>query len=194
LRPAARARRIRGVAPRHLGILAVVLVLVTTPVLAGCGGDGESASEQWAGDVCGELSAWVTSLHDAVRSLTDNGLSLDAAAVQAATADVREATDELVDGLAGLEPPETEAGEQARGELEELGTQLTEQLEEVEQAAETGSLGLVPVTAALAAAAAAVRSTFESIQSLDAGEELRDGFESASSCDALRQQADTVGD
>ena len=181
-------------APRHLGILAVVLVLVTTPVLAGCGGDEESASKQWAGDVCGELSAWVTSLHGAVRSLTDNGLSLDAAAVQAATANVREATDELVDGLAGLEPPETEAGEQARGELEELGTQLTEQLEEVEQAAETGSLGLVPVTAALAAAAAAVRSTFESLQSLDAGEELRDGFETASSCDALRQQADTVGD
>jgi hypothetical protein len=182
------------VVPRRLGILAAVLVLVTTPVLAGCGGDEESASQQWAGDVCGELSTWVTSVQDAVRSLTDNGLSLDAAAVRAATADVREATDELVDGLAGLEPPETESGKQARGELEELGTQLTEQLEEVEQAAETGSLGLVPVTAALAAAAAAVRSTFESLQSPDVGEELRDGFENASSCDSLRQQGDTIGD
>ena len=180
--------------PRRLGILAGVLVLVTTPVLAGCGGDEESASQQWAGDVCGELSTWVTSVQDAVRSLTDNGLSLNAAAVRAATADVREATDELVDGLAGLEPPETESGKQARGELEELGTQLTEQLEEVEQAAETGSLGLVPVTAALAAAAAAVRSTFESLQSPDVGEELRDGFENASSCDSLRQQRDTIGD
>ena len=86
-------------APRRLGILAVVLVLVTTPVLAGCGGGEESASEQWAGDVCGGLSTWVTSVQDAVTSLTDSGLSLDAAAVQAATADVREATDEPVDDL-----------------------------------------------------------------------------------------------
>jgi hypothetical protein len=184
----------RGVAPRHLGLLAVVLALATMPVLAGCGGDDESASEQWAGDVCSELSTWVTSVEEAVRSLTDNPLSLDKASVQAATEDVREATDELVDGLTGLGPPETEDGEQARSELDELGSQLGEQLDDVEQAAETGSLSLVTVTNALAAAASAVRSTFESLQSLDAGQELRDGFENAGSCDSFRQQVDTIGD
>jgi ABC-type Na+ efflux pump permease subunit len=182
------------VAPRRLGLLAVVLVLVATPALAGCGGEEESASEEWAGGVCSELSTWVTEVEEAVTSLTADALSLDQAAVQEATEDVRAATDELVAGLAGLEPPETEAGERARSELDELGTQLTEQLEEVEQAAESGSLELVAVTTALATAAAAVTSTFESLQSLDAGEELGDGFENASSCDSLRQQADTIGD
>jgi hypothetical protein len=175
-------------------LLAIVLALATMPLVAGCGGEDESAGEQWAGDVCSELSTWVTSVEEAVRSLTDKGLSLDKASVQAATEDVRQATDELVDGLEELGPPETDAGEQARGELDELGTQLGAQLDDVEQAAESGSLSLVTITSALAAAASAVRSTFESLQSLDTGGELRDGFENAGSCDSFRQQVDTIGD
>ena len=194
LRPKPRVRRIREVTPRRLGLLAVVLALVTVPVLGGCGGEEESASEQWAGDVCSQLSTWVTSVEETVRSLADEGLSLDEASVEAATEDVKAATDELVDGLADLERPETEAGEQARSELDELGTQLRQQLDEIEQAVEAGSLSLVTVTAALATAAATVTSTFETLQSLDSDEELRDGFEDAGSCDSLRQQADTIGD
>ena len=194
LRRAARGRTIRGVVPRHLGTLPVVLLLVAMLAVAGCGGDEENASEQWAGDVCGELSTWVTSVEGAVRSLTADALSLDKAAVQEATEDVKGATDELVDGLADLGSPETEAGGQARGELDELGTQLQQQLDQVEQAAETGSLSLVAVTSALATSASSVRSTFESLQSLDGGEELRDGFEDAAACDSFRQQVDTIGD
>ena len=180
--------------PRRLGLFAVVLALRTTPVLGGCGGEEESASEQWAGDVCGELSTWVTGVQEAIRSLTDNGLSLDKAAVQSATEDVRKSTDELVDGLADLGPPETDAGEQARSELDELGTTLRKQLDEVEAATETGSLALPTVTAALAAAASAVTSAFQSLQSLDADGELRKAFEDAGACDSFRQQVDTIGD
>jgi hypothetical protein len=107
---------------------------------------------------------------------------------------VKESTDELVDGLRDLGRPETEAGEQARSELDELGTLLREQLDEVEAAAESGSLALATVTAALAAAASAVTSAFESLQSLDAGEELGDAFDDAGSCDSFREQVETVGD
>ena len=162
--------------------------------VAGCGGDEENASEQWAGDVCSELSTWVTDVEEVVTSLTTNALSLDKDAVQAATEDVKGATEELVDGLAGLGSPETEAGGQARSELEELGTQLRQQADQVDQAAETESLSLVAVTSALASAASSVRSTFESLQSLDGGEELRDAFEDAAACDSFRQQVDTIGD
>jgi hypothetical protein len=175
-------------------LLALVFALALTPAVAGCGGDEESASEQWAGDVCSQLSTWITGVEDAVRSLTDNPLSLDKAAVQAATEDVKGATDELVDELADLGPPETEDGEKARSELDELGTQLQQQLDDVEQEADAGSLSLETVTSAIATAASAVRSTFESLQSLDSGKELRDGFEDAESCDSLRQQVDTIGD
>ena len=161
--------------------------------VSGCGGGEENASEQWAGGVCSELSAWVTSVDEAVSSLTANPLSLDNAAVQTATGDVKEATDDLVDGLRDLEPLETESGDQARSELDELGTQLQQQADEVEQAAEAGSLSLATVTGALATAASAARSTFESLQSLDSGE-LRDAFEDAAACDSFRQQVDTIGD
>jgi FlaG/FlaF family flagellin (archaellin) len=195
LRAAARARRIRGVAPRHLSLLAVVFVLAATPAVAGCGGgEDESASEQWAGEVCTELSTWVADVEEAVRSLTENPLSLDTSAVQAATEDVSEATAALVDELAELERPETEAGEQARSEIDKLATELQQQIDDVEQAAASGSLSLVDITTSLAAASAAVKSSFESIQSLDGGEELRDGFEDAAACDSLQQQVDTIGD
>ncbi len=90
--------------------------------------------------------------------------------------------------------PRPRPASQARSELDELGTQLRQQLDEVEQAAETGSLSLVAVTSALSAAASSVTSTFESLQSLDGGEELRDGFEDAAACDSFRQQVDTIGD
>ena len=161
---------------------------------AGCGGDKENASEQWAGDVCSQLSTWVTSVQDAVSSLTANPLSLDKAAVQAATKDVKAATDELVNGLADLGPPQTDSGEQAKSELDDLGSQLQQQVGQVEQEAKAGSLSLVTVTSALATASSAVRSTYDSLQSLDTGGELRDGFENAGSCDSFRQQVDTIGD
>ena len=183
------------VTPRRLGLLAVVLALTTTSALAGCGGsDEESAGEQWAGGVCSQLSTWVTSVEETVTSLAANPLSLDKEAVQAATADVKGATDELVDGLAALGPPETEAGNQAKSELDSLGTQLQQQLDEVEQEADAGSLSILTVTGAIATASSAVRSTFESLESIDSDGELRDGFEDSESCDSLREQVDTIGE
>ena len=188
------ARRIPKVAIRRLGVLAVVLALATTSALAGCGGsDEESAGEQWAGEVCTQLSTWVTGVEEAIKPLTDNPLSLDKTAVQVATEDVRGATDELVDSLADLGRPETESGEQAKSQLDELATQLQQQVDEVEQAAEAGSLSLVTVTGALATASSAVRSSFESLESIDSDGELRDGFENADTCDSLRDQVDTIG-
>jgi hypothetical protein len=175
-------------------VVAVALTLALTPAVAGCGEDEQSASEQWAGDVCSELSTWATSVGDAIRTLTDNPLSIDQAAVQAATADVKTATDDLVDGLGDLEPVETEAGNQARTELNDLVTELQQQLDQFEQETESGSVSLVTVTTALATASTAVKSTFESLQSLDTDGELRDGFENAESCDSLRDQVDTVGE
>lgn len=194
MRDAPSARRIPGVTSRHLGLLAAVIALATTPALGGCGGDDEtSAGEQWAGSVCSELSTWVTSVETAVTSLTANPLSLDKEAVQSATTDVKGATDKLVDGLAALGPPETEAGSQAKSELDSLGTQLQQQLDEVQQETDAGSLSIVTVTAALSNASSAVKSTYESLKSIDSDGELRDGFENADTCDSLRDQVDTIG-
>ena len=178
---------------RRLGLLAVVLALLTAPVLAGCGGDDESSSEQWAGDVCSELSTWASGVEEAIRSLTEDGLSLDREAVQSAVDQVKESTEDLADGLEDLGRPETDAGEQARSELDELGTQLGEQLDDVEEAAEDDSLSVASLTSAITTASSAVKSTLESLQSLEGGEELRDAFDNAESCDSFREQIDTIG-
>ena len=113
--------------------------------------------------------------------------------MKSATEDIKVATDDLVDGIGDLEPFETETGNQARTELNQLGTQLQQQLDEVEQESESGSLSLATVTTQLATASAAVRSTYESLLSLDSSGELRDGFENAESCDSFREQVDTLG-
>ena len=179
---------------RHLGLLAAVIVLAATPALGGCGGDDEtSAGEQWAGSVCSELSTWVTSVETAVTSLTENPLSLDKEAVQSATTDVKGATDELVDGLAALGPPETEAGTRRRASWTRSGRSSSSSSTRSQQETDAGSLSIVTVTAALSNASSAVKSTYESLKSIDSDGELRDGFENADTCDSLRDQVDTIG-
>ncbi len=177
---------------RRLAALLAVVAL-TAPVLAGCGGSDESATEEWAGSVCSELSSWVSGVEGAIQSLTEGGIP-DEEAVTDAVDDVRGSTEDLTNGLQDLGRPETEAGDQAQAEVEQLGSELQEQLDEVEQAVE-GPLGvetISAVTGAISAAAAAVSSAFESLQSLDGGDELRDAFESSGDCDSFQEQLDEI--
>ena len=63
----------RSVVVRRLAALLAVVAL-TAPVLAGCGGSDESATEEWAGSVCSELSSWVSGVEGAIQSLTEGGI------------------------------------------------------------------------------------------------------------------------
>jgi hypothetical protein len=176
--------------------VAAVLVVVLAGIAAGCGGDEENATQEWANDVCTELNTWVESIQDTVQGLTDQGLSIRSSDVEAAVEDAKGATDDLVSGLESLGPPETEAGQQAKSELDQLGATLQTQLAGVARAANENPqpLQLVEtVGAAVSAAAAAARSTFETIESLDVDEELKDAFEDAESCDTLRDTLNELG-
>jgi hypothetical protein len=176
---------------------ALALVVAALLPLTGCGGgddDGDD-TEAWATSVCTEMNTWVGDVEDAVDSLSGEGLQIDRDDVEAAVTQAKDATDELVDGLQGLGPPETDAGQQAKSELDELGTQLQQQMDQVEQSVEgdTRPLALAQTAGtAIATAASEVQSTFDSIQSLEGGE-LRDAFESADSCDELRETFEEVG-
>jgi hypothetical protein len=175
--------------------LALSVTATAVLLLAGCGGDDDNDAEAWATDVCTEMNTWTGDVEDAVNSLRGEGLQIDRDDIQAAVTQAKDATGELVDGLQDLDPPETDAGQQAKSDLDELGTQLQEQMDQVEQAVEedTGALELAQTAgSALTTAAGEVQSTFDSIQSLEGGE-LRDAFENADSCDELRQTFEDVG-
>lgn len=174
----------------------LISVLAAIGLLAGCGGDsGSSASEDYASDVCSNLSTWVTAVDGAAKSLGDAGLAIDRDDVQTAVSDVSEATDTLLDDLKEVGPPETEAGTQAKSELDSLGSKLAEQVDTVEQALNEGGSALAiatTVTTALSTAVGAVESTYQSLRGLDPGGELEDSFENAEDCESLRDQLEAI--
>ncbi len=120
----------------RLGLL--VLVAALSIAAAGCGGDDESSAESWANDVCGNLSQWITDVDEAVRSLTAEGLNFDTDDIREAVDQAKGATEDLVDDLQELGPPDTEAGQEAQAELEDLQGVLESQVDSVEQAIDSG--------------------------------------------------------
>jgi ElaB/YqjD/DUF883 family membrane-anchored ribosome-binding protein len=170
----------------------VALILLTVVALAACGGDdGSSASESYANDVCSNLSTWVTDVEETVTSLADQGLSITRDDIQTAFDQTKDATDALTNDLEQLGPPETEDGQQAKSELDELSSELQQQLDTIQQALDSGG-GLTSiaatVSAAVSAAANAVNTTFQNLQGLDPPGEVRDAFENSDECNSLQDQ------
>jgi hypothetical protein len=171
-------------------------ILLAVLVLAACGGDESgSASEDYANDVCANLSTWVADVEQSVRSLTDQGLSVSRDDIQSAFDETKDATDSMVNDLEQLGPPESEDGQQAKSELDQLATELREQMDAIQQAIDSGG-GVAAiagqVAASVSAAANAVKSTFESLRVLDPPGEVRDAFENAEECNSLREQLENI--
>jgi hypothetical protein len=176
----------------QIGVLATAVVL-----LAGCGGDsGSSASDDYANDVCSNLSMWVGDQQDSLKSLKDKGASITREDVKAALGDVRDSTQVLVRNLGELGPPETDDGTQAKNDLDSLGTTLTNQVDTIEQALASGGDVLAQtstITAAVATAANAVESTYQSLKELDPAGELQDSFQDSDECKELGDELENAG-
>jgi hypothetical protein len=169
----------------------MALVLSAVVVLAGCGGDEPSASEEYANNVCSSLSTWVTDVQETIQSLTDAGLATTRDDIQQAFDRTKDSTDALVNDLEGLGPPDTEDGQQAQSELDALATQLRQQLDVIQNALDSGG-GVTAIAAtvstAVSAAANAINTTFQDLKGLDPGGELRDAFENGDDCNSLEDQ------
>jgi len=170
--------------------LSLAALLATLALAAaGCGGDDESATEQWARDVCSAISTWTTSVRDATDSLTASSVGQNG--LRDAVADVKAATSTLADDLKSLGPPDTDSGDQAKQTLDDLATTIQGNVDTIEKAADdasgaSGALSAVStISTTLSSMAAAVGSAFDDLQKLDAQGELEDAFRSASSCDDL---------
>ena len=143
--------------------------------LAACGGSSDSASETYANGVCSELSTWITDLEAEFKTLTDAGLSTDKSDLQDAVDQASDKTETMVADIKELGPPETDAGNQVKSELDALGTQLTEQVDTIKRALDSSAPVLSQVstvTAAFSTMANDLSTTWDSVKNLDPGNEL----------------------
>jgi hypothetical protein len=172
----------------------LALSVLAVSLAAGCGGDdgGSSATTEWADGVCSAIATWGT-------SITATGESLRSGATR--PDDLREAVDEFesatrtfIDDLRGLGKPDTEAGERAQEELDQLAETVEENVSTMQTAIDEAS-GVSEVVAAattisstLATMGQQLASTFAELESLDASGELEEAFREADSCDELSNE------
>jgi hypothetical protein len=174
----------------RFALVSAVAVLAVSA--AGCGGDDDNdATTEWAGGVCSAITTWENSITSAVNSVKDNPTK---EGVQSAVDDAKDATTTFTNDLKGLGKPDTDAGQQAEAALNELSSDVEAGVQQVEQAVETaegaGAAGALSAISAVSATLSTLTSqattTFSQLQQLNGGDELKDAFDDADSCDDLR--------
>jgi methyl-accepting chemotaxis protein len=178
---------------RISGLLVVGMTAVA--LAAGCGGDddsGSSATTDWANGVCEAISTWGDSVESTGESLRSGATNAD---------DLREAVDEFeqatrtfVDDLRKLGKPDTEAGDKAQEEIEQLADDVDENVSKMKDAAEeaSGASGILEaattISGTLSTMGQQLSSTFAELEQLDAEGELDQAFRDADACDELSNE------
>jgi uncharacterized phage infection (PIP) family protein YhgE len=179
---------------RTLALPAAVLVAALSLVAAGCGGDDTSDSEQWADSVCTDLNTWADSITTTITGVMSKGLAVTKSDLSAAANQASSATSRLVDDLEAIGPPDTESGQQAQQELQQLGDGIEQHANKardlVDGASGSGAAGIVDTARSLlveiGAAADQLKSALTSLE--QAGQDIRDGIQSSDSCQKLRDR------
>jgi hypothetical protein len=173
----------------------LVSALATALLAAGCGGDGgdggdTSSPTEWADGLCSAITTWTGSLTSTAKSLQGGNLSKDS--LQSATDDVKDSTNTFVDDVKGLGKPDTEAGQQAKDEVDGLADDLNDGVQKMESAVDdaSGANGVLNavsvVSGTLQTMGRQVSSTFMQLEQLDPAGELEQGFQNADSCAELQ--------
>ena len=180
---------------RRLGPV-LILVTVLAFAAAGCGGSEPSATEEWAGDVCSAVGDWQDQIEQSAADIREQVQSPDSETLSAIQSEIEEGVDasnELADELRSLEPPDTEAGDQAQQEIESLAdlveTTVDKTKETIDNLPENATLSEVadavaPLLPDLQALVTNVSATLTSVK--ERGSELNDGFQKADSCERYR--------
>jgi hypothetical protein len=176
---------------RSLTLPAVLAAVVIGFVLAGCGGSSsdEKANEAYADSVCTAVGTWQQQIKDIA---TDFSGGISKASLQTKVDQAQSATTKLVNGIKAVPPPDTDEGQAAKQQL----NQLTGDVETILGGAKSGLAQLqddasaATVTAAVAALAPQVQSLVNEARSAigtlkDAGGSLASAFKSTDSCKSL---------
>lgn len=179
---------------RALPALALSLTVLTVAV-AGCGGSESSAAEGWASDVCSAIGTWKTNVQkittDATNALTEPGATRQDA--ETAIDDGVKTTQDLIDELKAIGPPETSNRTEAKTEVDAFVTQAESTVDDVKSALEAlpANATLADIVQGLSGLATSLQATIASGQQLvtsleELGGDLKQGFEKADSCKDLR--------
>jgi len=176
---------------RSLALSWALAVALFGVVLAGCGGSSSDtkANEAYADSVCTAVASWQQSIKD-IASDFSGGISK--ASLQTKVDQAQSATTKLVTEIKAVPPPNTDEGQAAKQQL----NQLTGDVETVLGAAKSGLAQLqdnasaATITAAVAALAPQVQSLVSEARSAigtlkDAGGSLGSAFKSTDSCKSL---------
>ena len=170
----------------------VVFGVLAASLAAGCGGDGggDSSATAWADDVCSAITTWTDSITSTADSLKGGNLNQDS--LKSAVDDLADATSDFVDDVRGLDPPDTEAGQQAKESLDQLADDADENLSTVQDAVDDVSdpsellAAMTAISGAVSTMSQQLSSTFSNLEQLDPAGELETAFNEADSCDQLR--------
>jgi hypothetical protein len=168
-------------------ILAAGVLLV-----AGCGGEEESASEVWAGDFCTAAADWRSSIDDAVAQV-GNPADLSFNSLRGAIDDGLAATETFIDDVRALGPPETEAGQEAAGIVESMTDDLEADVDELRSALETETQSTPELLQKAGEAATLIgqmaqqlQGSVQELEGLEPADELRSALEDNEDCEAAR--------
>ena len=173
-------------------LVPAAVVLAAALLAAGCGGSDEpeaTSATVWAGQLCTAVSGWATVVKNTVNGLKGGNLSKDS--IESAANDVKAATSTLVDDVKDLPEPDTEAGAQAKEEIDQLADNLDKGAEDIESAVgdldDGGNItsAVTTVGTTLATMQSEMKSTVDSVRELDAQGELKTAFEDAVPCQEL---------
>lgn len=179
------------------GVVVIAAIVIAMQfVQVGEDDSGSVETTAWADSVCTSLSEW----RGSISALADTGAAeLTPESLEEGLDEARSATDDLVDSLKGIGPPEVEAGEEVEQALDDTADGLRESYESfrlsVQEAldAETPAAFLQQLAALgpeLQVLSQRVEDTVASLQSAslfgDASAELEQAFADAESCQTLR--------
>ena len=165
----------------------IVAVVAVALAAAGCGSKNETTSTQdWANGVCTAFTTWKTSLTDLQKTVTSGGLTQQS--LTSAVDSAQDATNTLAKDLKKLGKPDTQAGQQAKDDVQQLSDELSSGSKTISDAMDnakgaTGFLTAVStVTSTLASMVTEVQTTVTNVQKLDPKGELEKAFKSAPAC------------
>ncbi len=178
-------------------VLGIVSIAVAALVMRLTADTSEQTSPNaWAGSVCASLSMWRSS----ITAISDvSGEALTPETLQQSLADATTATETLVSELQQLGPPDLDAGDDLKQQLDAAAAEIEASFAALNQGAEdaTGASSPADFIQALAALAPEFQALLDTISTTvddlknanvaeDAKAELQEAFANASSCQQLQ--------